>query len=84
MNSIYAIFGGSFDPIHYGHLNIINKIIKEIKLKEIIILPNYKPIYRNKSITNIIHRIKMIKYAISNQIQYKINLIEVKKKLFLL
>ncbi|WMY97305.1 MAG: nicotinate (nicotinamide) nucleotide adenylyltransferase [Arsenophonus sp.] len=64
---VFGIFGGTFNPIHYGHLNIINKVIKMIRFKQIIFLPNYKPWYRCINIIeNIEHRIKMIQLGIKN------------------
>jgi len=36
-----AIFGGSFDPPHLGHVEIANKALKELNLDKLIIMPNY-------------------------------------------
>ncbi len=43
-----AIFGGSFDPIHKGHIEIINKLSQ--KFDKVIVLPNYlNPLKHNFS-----------------------------------
>jgi len=34
-----AIFGGSFDPIHKGHIKIIKELSK--RFDKVIVLPNY-------------------------------------------
>jgi nicotinate-nucleotide adenylyltransferase len=36
-----AIFGGSFDPVHLGHVEIVNKALKELDIDKLIIMPNY-------------------------------------------
>ena len=34
-----AIFGGSFDPVHNGHINLVKQICGVVRLDEIIIMP---------------------------------------------
>ena len=34
-----AVFGGSFDPVHKGHVNLVNQIYGAVPLDEIIIMP---------------------------------------------
>ncbi len=34
-----AIFGGSFDPIHNGHVNLVRQICGNVKLDRVIIMP---------------------------------------------
>ena len=34
-----AIFGGSFNPVHNGHVNLVKEIIKTISLDRVIIMP---------------------------------------------
>ena len=34
-----AIFGGTFDPVHNGHLELVQKAFREIKLDQIILVP---------------------------------------------
>lgn len=80
MNEIYAIFGGNFDPIHYGHIHSAEKIAKEIPIKKIILLPNNNPPHRSKTKTSLQDKLKMIEYAIKNNNLFKISLLETKKK----
>ncbi|XBC38057.1 MAG: adenylyltransferase/cytidyltransferase family protein [Buchnera aphidicola (Floraphis choui)] len=80
MTSSYAILGGTFNPIHYGHIITSKILAKKINLKKIILLPNYISLYQSKSNVSIKHRIKMIKLAIKGQPLFIINYIEIKKK----
>lgn len=63
--SDYAFFGGSFDPIHLGHLFLIHQAAVFTPFKNIIISPlsmnNFKPDARPESGQ---HRINMIKLAL--------------------
>ena len=37
------IYGGSFDPIHNGHLSLASFAIKELNLDKILFIPTYRP-----------------------------------------
>ena len=34
-----GIYGGSFDPPHYGHRNIAEFVIKELSLDKLLVIP---------------------------------------------
>jgi len=36
-----AIFGGSFDPVHLGHVEIAKKALKELDIDKLLVMPNY-------------------------------------------
>ena len=36
-----AIFGGSFDPVHSGHIEVVKKALKDRDIDKIIIIPNF-------------------------------------------
>lgn len=45
-----GVFGGSFNPIHLGHINILDNFIKEFKLDFVILIPNkFSPFKANQS-----------------------------------
>lgn len=68
-----AFFGGTFDPIHYGHLFTIEFLAKKIGLNKIFLLPNYTPSYKKKPKANIKQRLTMIKLAIKNKPLFSID-----------
>ena len=62
-----GILGGTFNPIHYGHIELGIQALSQFDLDEVLVMPNNKPAY--KDVTAEIaasHRIKMIKLAISD------------------
>lgn len=60
-----GIMGGTFNPIHYGHLTLAEFSCKQFGLDEIMFLPSKKPAYKpNKDLVSDSHRLTMIKLAI--------------------
>ncbi len=69
MNNI-AIMGGTFDPIHYGHLITATYIKEKLNFDKIIFIPCYiSPLKTNIKNSDSEHRINMLKLAIEG-IQY--------------
>ena len=42
-----AVFGGSFDPIHKGHLEIITKLFDDFHMDKVIVIPTNVSYYKN-------------------------------------
>lgn len=40
---LHALFGGTFDPIHYGHLRPVEALAAEVGLNQVTLLPNHVP-----------------------------------------
>uniref|UniRef100_A0A1A9UK54 Cytidyltransferase-like domain-containing protein n=1 Tax=Glossina austeni TaxID=7395 RepID=A0A1A9UK54_GLOAU len=64
-STLIAFYGGTFDPIHNGHVQSAIAIAKLIHLNKIILLPNGIPSHRAAPKTSIEDRIHMIQLAIS-------------------
>jgi nicotinate-nucleotide adenylyltransferase len=75
-----GIFGGTFDPIHFGHLINAQAVLEERNLDKIIFIPNFisphKPHYEYSAPE---HRYKMIELAISSQPKFEISDYEISK-----
>ncbi|XBC42689.1 MAG: adenylyltransferase/cytidyltransferase family protein [Buchnera aphidicola (Kaburagia rhusicola ensigallis)] len=84
MTSLYAILGGTFNPIHYGHIVTAEILAKKIRLNTITLLPNYTSLHQSKLNIATEHRIQMIKLAVKNKPLFKINYLEIKKKYYIL
>lgn len=69
-----GLFGGTFDPIHIGHLIIMENVINSMNLDKIYILPNSNPPHKlqNKK-TDIKIRLKMVREAIKDNHKIEIN-----------
>lgn len=75
MNKI--LFGGSFDPIHLGHINMALQASKQLDA-DVIFLPSPVAVWKTDSI-DVEHKIKMISLAIEDYPRFHIDLYEVEK-----
>ncbi|WP_425538291.1 nicotinate-nucleotide adenylyltransferase [Microaceticoccus formicicus] len=72
-----GVFGGTFDPIHNGHLIMASFIHDEMKLDKILFLPSENPPHKtNKKITDEKIRAEMVDTAIKNDSRFDLSLIE--------
>ncbi len=71
------IIGGSFDPIHNGHLEIAKAAMDKIKTDEVWFMPAKNPRWK-KLKTSQFDRLKMIKLAIKTNKKYKLCDYEIK------
>jgi nicotinate-nucleotide adenylyltransferase len=58
-----GIFGGTFDPIHYGHLRTAFEILQALHFDEVRFMPCGHPPHRVEQITNAELRLKMVRVA---------------------
>ena len=59
-----AIYGGTFDPVHNGHVEVARRVLKLFELDEIVFVPaGVPPHKRNANITSPFHRFAMLALA---------------------
>ena len=59
-----AIYGGTFDPVHNGHLEVARRVLKLFELDEVAFVPACVPPHkRNANITSAYHRFAMLALA---------------------
>ena len=62
-----GIFGGTFDPVHYGHLRTAFELIQALRLSEVRFMPAGNPPHRDTTIASPELRLQMVKAAIGQQ-----------------
>lgn len=75
-----GIIGGTFDPVHLGHLAVGEEARRQAGLAEIIFVPAGHPYFKAAAlISPAEQRIKMLELAIGNTPQYKLSLLEIQR-----
>lgn len=67
MHSLQALYGGTFDPVHYGHLKPVEILANLIGLQRVIIMPNNVPPHRPQPEASSEQRKEMLTLAIADK-----------------
>ena len=59
-----GLFGGTFDPVHNGHLQVATKVCEEMNLDEIVMVPAGYPYMKNDVLTSPENRLRMVELAL--------------------
>jgi nicotinate-nucleotide adenylyltransferase len=62
-----GVFGGTFDPIHYGHLRTAFELWQELRLAEVRFLPTGSPPHREQPLASAELRLRMVQAAVADQ-----------------
>ena len=68
-----GLFGGSFDPIHKGHLHIARAFADELALNTVLFLPAGEPYHKNSPQTSAQQRLEMVQEAIAQDERFAVS-----------
>jgi cytidyltransferase-like protein len=67
MSEPIGLFGGTFDPIHYGHLRTAFELWQSLKLAQVRFLPTGSPPHREAPLASSELRLEMVRAAVAGQ-----------------
>ena len=60
-----GIVGGTFDPVHYGHLRPVHHLTQEMDFSKIHYVLSARPPHRDPPVASVAHRFEMLSMAVS-------------------
>jgi nicotinate-nucleotide adenylyltransferase len=78
-NKAIGILGGTFDPIHYGHLRLAEEMLELANLGQIFFVPAGTPPHRDEPQVSAQHRSAMVRLAIADQPDFVLDAREVER-----
>ncbi|WP_058911713.1 nicotinate-nucleotide adenylyltransferase [Entomohabitans teleogrylli] len=78
--SLQAFYGGTFDPIHYGHLKPVEALAQVVGLSQVTILPNNVPPHRPQPQASSEQRKTMVELAIAGNPLFRIDCRELERQ----
>ncbi|WP_417915460.1 nicotinate-nucleotide adenylyltransferase [Candidatus Electronema sp. JM] len=71
-----GLFGGTFDPVHRGHLAIAEQAAEELRLDQLLFIPAADPPHKRKTWASYAQRVAMLELALADHSRFSISLIE--------
>lgn len=77
----YGIYGGSFDPIHIGHVALADSAVRECGLDKLIFMPAYvSPFKQNRKVTDGRDRCGMIQTVLRTNKAFRLSTYELQRE----
>jgi nicotinate-nucleotide adenylyltransferase len=74
-----GVFGGTFDPIHFGHLRLAEEMADALGLDRVLFIPAGQPPHRGAPCTAASHRLEMVRRAIAGNPRFMADAREVQR-----
>jgi nicotinate-nucleotide adenylyltransferase len=76
-----GVFGGSFDPVHCGHIELADNSLKELSLDKVIFVPAKIPPHKlHKRLSPLKHRLAMLKAALKPHVRFSVSRYELNRR----
>ncbi|MDR2018335.1 MAG: nicotinate-nucleotide adenylyltransferase [Syntrophobacterales bacterium] len=75
-----GIFGGTFDPVHIGHMRAAEEIRESFGIEKVFFVPAYIPPHkRGRRVSDVDHRMEMLRIAVRNNPFLRLSELEIRR-----
>jgi nicotinate-nucleotide adenylyltransferase len=75
-----GVFGGTFDPVHNGHIIIAREMARALDLDRVLFVLAARPPHKSvQSVTENIHRLEMLRRALEGETRFEVSDIELRR-----
>ena len=75
-----GVMGGTFDPVHNGHIAVAEEARMRVNLTEVLLMPASQPwLKMDRNITAAEHRLAMVRLAIADSPYLKLSMMEMER-----
>ncbi len=75
-----GVLGGTFDPIHIGHIMVAEEVRAKLNLAEVLFVPAGQPwLKKNTPLSDVEHRVQMVRLAIADKPYFKMSAMETER-----
>lgn len=75
-----GVFGGSFDPVHLGHLILADAAVEHLRLDRLLLMPAGVPAHkRRRPLTPVAHRVAMLRLAARGNPKLRVSTLEARR-----
>lgn len=72
-----GIFGGTFDPVHVGHLILAEQCREQARLDQVLFIPTARPPHKaDRALTAFHHRVEMLNLALAGHAVFRVDELE--------
>jgi nicotinate-nucleotide adenylyltransferase len=75
-----GILGGTFDPVHLGHLAMAEGVLGELGLEAVVFVPAGQPwLKEDRAISPAVHRVEMTRLAVAQNPYFQLSTVEIER-----
>jgi nicotinate-nucleotide adenylyltransferase len=79
MNAPLGVMGGTFDPVHFGHLRLAQEAVETLNLERVRWIPAGRPPHRAAPMAPAAHRLEMVRLAIADNPLFELDQAEIRQ-----